>query len=385
MTAEAGASARRWEAGLDVVVVLTLAGQAWLDPAAVATGGGIVTMTVALTAAALRRRFPFAAVLTGAANSVSAGLLTDRLSLTVWILAQVCLFSVPLRRSPKATVATGVILAVSLLTNEMMRLDNAILDPLSMALIGWTAAIAGAGLTLRAHNDYLTAAHDQAAAAIAARDSEAARRVSDERLRIARDLHDAVAHNITVISLHAGAAERALDGYNPPARESLRHVREASRTVLSEMQSILRVLRTPAGTGEQDSVVTAAAISGLVDGFRRLGADIRVDDGARLDGLDPAADVAVYRLLQEALTNAQRHGHGPIDITVTRTGGELHLTVANRARPVTDPRARPGFGLIGMRERLASADGHLHIEQADGRFVLTASLPLAGTPYEEPR
>src|SRR6185295_6510600 len=115
-------------------------------------------------------------------------------------------------RSRAATLGAAVALAAVLFTDAVVRTRVAPLDPVSLALVGWTTAIAGAGLTLRAQRDHMEAVRRQADAAIAARNSEIRRRVSDERLRIARDLHDAVAHNIAVISLHAGAAEQALAG-----------------------------------------------------------------------------------------------------------------------------------------------------------------------------
>ncbi|GAA3147019.1 hypothetical protein GCM10010466_42550 [Planomonospora alba] len=366
---------RSWEIGLDVVVALAMIVQLWRNPAPWGTVEGVVIGMAALAAVVARRRFTMTAVITGTVASATTAAFAPALTLLVWILAQVCLFSVPLRRSRRATLAATAALAVVLFTAALLRPGVAPFDPAGLALIGWAVAVAGAGLTLRAQRDYLDAVREQARAALAARDSHIARRVSEERLRIARDLHDAVAHNITVISLHAGAADQALIDRPEHARESLRQVRTASRTVLREMQNILSVLRAGEDRGGRDPVIAAAAVPDLIKQFQHLGVDVVVDGGIDPENLEPVADVAVYRLLQEALTNAQRHGVGPIRINIARTAGELCLTVSNAVRPAL-PGSRPGFGLIGMRERVTSAGGSLDARYHADRFVLRVRLPL---------
>jgi signal transduction histidine kinase len=364
---------RWWEAGLDLVVVLAIVLQSARNPAAWTLQAWLIC-AVALVAVFARRRATLTSALAGAALSAAAAVYAPSIASLVWILAQVCLFSVPLRRSRRQTLLAGATLAAVLFADALLRMGVTAVDPVSLALVGWTAAVAGAGLTLRAQRDYLEAVRAQARAADAARDSAIARRVSDERLRIARDLHDAVAHNIAVISLHAGAADQALPARPAEARQALREVRAASRTVLSEMQSILAVLRGGESTADE-SVVTAAAVPDLVQQFRQAGFDIVCDAGLNLDDLEPAADVAAYRLLQEALTNAHRHGAGPIRISAARDGGMLRLTVSNAVRP-TSGAGRSGYGLIGMRERVVSAGGELDARFHGERFVLSARLPL---------
>jgi len=366
---------RWWEAGLDAVAALTVVVQLWRNPAVGATVPAAMVLLAALAAVAQRRRHTVAAVLVAAAASAAGALVAPDLTLALWILAQVCLFSVPLRRPRAVTLAATVGLGTVLFTDAVLRLRVSPLDPVSLALVGWTAAVAGAGLTLRAQRDYLDAVQQQARAAVAARDSAIGRRVTEERLRIARDLHDAVAHNIAVISLHAGAAEQALTARPAQARDSLRQVRTASRTVLGEMQAILSVLRSGTDADDHESTVSAAAIPDLIARWRALGVDVVPDGAFDFAGLEPAADVAVYRLLQEALTNAHRHGRGPVHIGVTRCAGELRLTVTNRTAPAP-PGGRPGFGLIGMRERVTSAGGTLHTRRGADRFELIARLPI---------
>jgi signal transduction histidine kinase len=366
---------RWWEAGLDAVAALTVIVQLWHDAAAVASVPATAALTTAVAAVALRRTHTVAAVLAVAGVSAIGALVAPDVTLAVWILAQVCLFSVPLRRSRTVTFAAAAGLAAVLFADAVLRIRVSPLDPVSLALVGWTAAVAGGGLTLRAQRDYLDAVQQQARAAVVARDSAIGQRVTEERLRIARDLHDAVAHNIAVISLHAGAAEQALTARPSAARDSLRRVRAASRTVLGEMQAILSVLRSSTNADDQEPLVSAAAIPDLLARWRALGVEVVPDGGLDFGGLDPAADVAAYRLLQEALTNAHRHGRGPVRIGVTRSAGQLRLTVTNQATPAPSG-SKPGFGLIGMRERVTSAGGTLDIRRGVDRFELIARLPL---------
>jgi len=365
---------RWWEAGLDAVAVLSVIVVVWRQPGVLTSPAALAVLIGVSVAVAARRRFALTAAAVAAAVSAAGALVTSDVILAVWVLAQVCLFSVPLRRSRAATLGAAVALAAVLFTDAVVRTRVAPLDPVSLALVGWTTAIAGAGLTLRAQRDHMEAVRRQADAAIAARNSEIRRRVSDERLRIARDLHDAVAHNIAVISLHAGAAEQALAGRPADAREALREVRGASRTVLGEMQSILRVLRSDADNDDAEPIISAATVPGLIAHFRALGVEV-VSDGLDLSGLEPAADVAAYRLLQEALTNAHRHGTGAIQVAATRANGELRLEVSNRVQ-LRRSGGTAGFGLIGMRERVNSAGGRLDTKHEEDRFVLTAHLPV---------
>jgi signal transduction histidine kinase len=208
---------RWWEAGLDAVAALAVIVQLWRDPAAGATVAAAAVLVTALAAVVLRRRHTVAAVLIVTGVSAGGALIAPDVTLAVWVLAQVCLFSVPLRRPRVVTLAATAGLGTVLFTDAVLRMRVSPLDPVSLALVGWTAAVAGGGLTLRAQRDYLDAVRQQARAAVVARDSAIGRRVTEERLRIARDLHDAVAHNIAVISLHAGAADHTVANRTVPA------------------------------------------------------------------------------------------------------------------------------------------------------------------------
>jgi signal transduction histidine kinase len=242
------------------------------------------------------------------------------------------------------------------------------LEPLALVMPLWTAAVVSTALALRGNREYVGALEATAAAATAARESEVQRRLGDERLRIARDLHDAVAHTVSIVTIHAGAAERYLDRDTEKARESLRLVRASARDVVAELQDIVTVLRTPdaeaaGGIESVDDLVAQARTAGAVVEYAH-------DD---LGDVDRAVGLTAYRIVQESLTNARKHGAGAITVEVRREAAAVRVRVDNA---VASPfRRGAGFGLLGMRERAASVHGTLSTSEEGGRFAVEAILP----------
>ena len=218
---------------------------------------------------------------------------------------------------------------------------------------------------------------------------EALRRVDEERLRIARELHDIVAHSMATISVQAGAAEHVLESNPAAALDALRAIRLASKDGLRELRAILNVLRQadesdpaqPApGLAQLDTLVTGASKAGLPTMVRQEGTPWPLPAGV---------DLAAYRIIQESLTNAIRHA-GPARATVSLCYGDSALTleVADTGRgaaPVTHGPSG-GHGLIGMQERAASVGGSLHAGPlATGGYSVVAVLPAdrpASVPAE---
>jgi signal transduction histidine kinase len=373
---------RRWERFLDGAAVIAVGAELWRQATTEVSWLGLALLAVAAAAVALRRRLSLPAVAVATLASALVGFAPSS-AVPVWVLTQVCAFAIPLRwkRGPSIGVAIGV--SVTLYVTAIARLQVGPLDPIVLILPVWTVAVVGIALSLRDHTDYTAALYASARAALDARESEMMHRVADERLRIARDLHDAVAHNVAIINVHAGAAERVLADAPPTVRASLTEIRNASRTVLEELQEIVSLLRRARGPDDPDpSPTTAAGIPALIESFRAVG--MRID--ATVDGdtaLTPAANAAAYRVVQEALTNAHRHGTGSATIDVRPDGTQLHIDIEN---PVDGARRLDGsgFGLVGMRERVTAAGGTLDIRASTGRFAIHVRLPLAhpvaGTP-----
>lgn len=207
----------------------------------------------------------------------------------------------------------------------------------------------------------------------------AEQRLQAERLRIARDLHDVVGHNLSVIALHSGVAAEAVGRDDDAARGALEHVRQATSGTLHELRSTVRVLRAPVGLGTAASPAPTglAGVAALAASARATGlaVDVTLDvpDGV----LDGAIDAAAYRIVQEALTNTLRHAAASrVTVSARVDGGRLAIRVSDDGRGA-GPTPVPGSGISGMRERAALLGGTLTTGDApDGGFVVAAGLPL---------
>lgn len=219
-----------------------------------------------------------------------------------------------------------------------------------------------------------------------------------ERLRIARDLHDVLAHHLTLVNAQAGVANYLLDTNPAAAGRALRDIHRHTGDALNELRATVGLLRhVNDATGDQPGenlrpVPGMSQLTPLIDGFKAVGADITVDLTGDVDGTLPAlpthVDLAAYRIVQEALTNATKHAPGsPVRLRLDRTLQQMGITVGNG--PPRDPAfhhaAGTGNGLIGMRERVRSCGGTIHTgPSADGGFLVTATLPVTATTEGTP-
>ncbi len=277
--------------------------------------------------------------------------------------------------APVGIAAVAGLIAASIVVTLTTGMDTRFLQ------VGLTVALAGAlGDAARSRRAYVEAVVERARRAEQTREAEARRRVTEERLRIARDLHDAVAHQISVISLNAGVASSALETRPERAREALATIRSASREVLGEIGSMLTVLRTPEEIGirEQPGL---ARLPDITESVRVAGWDVVVRDEIGLDtAIVPlGVDIVAYRVVQEGLTNALKHGTARrAHVLLRRDGDVLEVVVTNPWQGAAEPRDLPtsGFGLVGLRERVDSVGGALEAGPAPGGFRLAARLPL---------
>ena len=204
----------------------------------------------------------------------------------------------------------------------------------------------------------------------------AERALVDERRRLAGEVHDVVGHTLAASMLHTTAARLSIRSDPDAAITSLERAEEQGRRSMDDIRSVVRLLR--------DDTVTAAParlvdeLPELVEGFRSAGIDVTFTPMGRLDELRTATAITVYRVVQEGLTNAVRHGAGVIDATVTVVGDldDVEIEIANDRRPRSAAPV-PGSGLAGMRERVGAIDGTLEAGPADGgrRWVLRARIP----------
>lgn len=256
------------------------------------------------------------------------------------------------------------------------------LSPKALLLFQVPLIVGAIGIAIGTQRDYRIAAEERALRAEESRDYNSQRRVADERLRIARDLHDVIAHHMAVIKVQSSTAQHLLRSNPDAAAKSLANVVDSSRDVLEELHVMVGVLRSepddddgsmrPApGLGQLDALVAQTSAAGL--------AVTRRDSGAARP-LSPTLDLVAYRIVQEALTNAGKHGDATADVSLTFDPDRLTIVVSN---PVSGPApdagtgAGEGFGLVGMRERAAAVGGTLSAGRSGGFFVVTATLPTA--------
>jgi signal transduction histidine kinase len=254
------------------------------------------------------------------------------------------------------------------------------------AVVGLVAAMyviaVALALAASARRAAIEAVRDRAERAEATREVEASRRVAEERLRIARELHDVIGHHVAVVGVQAAVASRLLDTKPDAARTALEHVQDASEAVLAELGSLVRVLRDPGEAAPDGPAAGLDALDRLLDEARSAGLELTATTVGARRPLPPVLDLAAYRIIQESLTNARKHGAGAAALRVEYGPDELRVTTTNRVR--AEPPGVPdgGFGLVGLRERAAAVGGALSTRAADGRFVLSATLPLP--PITEP-
>jgi signal transduction histidine kinase len=221
----------------------------------------------------------------------------------------------------------------------------------------------------------------------AEREAERERRLAaaEERGRIARDLHDSAGHAINTILVHAGMGRLQTKRDPESAREAFQTIEELARETVGEIDQMVRVLREDAPPSDGRAVVEPppglAALDGLVERHRAAGLDVTTTIRGDRRPLPPGVDRAAYRILQEALTNAARHGNGGAHVEVAFGPSALDVDVANSLSPDRATRATGGgHGIVGMRERAALLGGTLEAGARDGRFELHAHLPVADNP-----
>jgi signal transduction histidine kinase len=211
----------------------------------------------------------------------------------------------------------------------------------------------------------------------AEREAERERRLAtaEERMRIARDLHDSAGHAINVILVQAGAA-RLLQERDPAgARAALQTVEEVARDTLGEIDVLVRALREDLPAGEVEPPPGLAALGALADRYRVSGLSVTVTMDGERRPLSPAVDQAAYRILQEALTNAAWHGRGTAEVEIEFAPRTLEIAVTNPAAPSSPERDGGGHGIVGMRERAQLLGGTLEAGADNGSFSVHARLP----------
>lgn len=215
------------------------------------------------------------------------------------------------------------------------------------------------------------------------RAQEVRRSTYEERLRIAREVHDVVGHSLSVISMQAGVALHVLQKRPDQVEASLEAIRSTSKDALEELRGTLAVFRGPEADEQRAPQPGLARLDELMSPLRAAGTEVELrvesgEDGA-LPRVPASVDHAAYRIIQEALTNVVRHsgGAGAI-VRISHDDALLIIEVSDDGPPVREAGIVPGNGISGMRERAMAVGGHLVIEAHQGRVSVRAELPIAG-------
>lgn len=384
MTTLVGSTTRRPG---DVALALAAAVLMVLGTSGVSTRGdppeplGWLLLVTAAAVLTFRRRWPTAVMWA----TITAGFIYDALGnpgAFYTVAIGIGIYSVAAARR-RWTAVAGVLVAVGVFfaADLVVETGHTLTGEGALWFVGWMTVALLLGEVTRGRFQYMAAAEQRAFEAERTREEEARRRAGEERMRIARELHDVLAHSISIITVQAGAALHHLDTHPDQAREALITVRETGKQVLRELRSSLGVLREPTtdidapraptpGIGEIDDLIAAS---------RQTGIDLTLQEQGDLDSIPADVGLAVYRIVQEALTNVTRHaGKASATVTIDHRPGELLVRVDdNGSGSTTEP--SHGHGLTGMRERVTALGGHLHAGSRPdgGGFRVEGRIPLS--------
>jgi signal transduction histidine kinase len=340
----------------------------------------LLLMVLGAAALVLRRRAPKAVLAVTGVLSVIESVTGDPRA-PVAMSAVIALYTVASTTDRPTTWRVGLLTMTVLTAAAMLAGPLPWYAQENLAIVAWTGIGATAGDAVRSRRAFIQAIRERAERAERTREEEARRRVAEERLRIARDLHDVVAHHIALVNVQAGVAAHVMDKRPDQAKEALGHVREASRSALNELRATVGLLRqSDDPEAPTEPAPGLSRLEELAGTFRNAGLPVEVARADADTDLPAAVDLAAYRIIQEALTNAQKHA-GPgakAEVSVVRVGSNIEVTVLDDGSDnAPEPATGGGHGLLGMRERVTALGGTLTTGPRYGRgFRVHAILPL---------
>jgi signal transduction histidine kinase len=306
------------------------------------------------------------------------------------LVTMVALYTVALDSSRRVTVTVASCTAMVLAVSGVVFGERWWLSPVIVSSVAQTGLAAAVGEAVRSKRAYVAAIEERAHRAERTREEEAARRVMEERLRIARELHDVLAHHVALINVQAGVASHVLETEPGQAREALAHIRQAGRSALEELRTTVGLLRQPSTRPDDGDAETAPEpvpgldrLPQLIASFTATG--LRIEHHVEGDPreLPATVDLAGYRIVQEALTNVRKHAPGATALVrLTYLPGRFRVEVTDTGTSAPPHAAAgTGHGLLGMRERALSVGGVFSADaEPDSGFRVTAVLPAVAAP-----
>jgi signal transduction histidine kinase len=303
------------------------------------------------------------------------------------VAVDIALYSVA-RSEPRTTaVAAGAVTAVTLFVASGLGGPFGWLGGTNTVMVVCVIAAVAIGMAVAARHQVFVTMQERAERAERDREDEARRRVDAERLRIARELHDVVAHTMSMINIQAGVAAHVLDERPEQAAQALSAIKEASREGLRELRAVLNVLRKVEESEDTAPAPRLDQLTALVDATNQAGIRTSIQfEGPRPASLPSGIELAAYRIVQESLTNVLRHA-GPgacASVTVSFQPGRLVLDVIDDGKPAlvtagSGAGAGAGAGIPGMRERAAAFGGTVSAGPRDvGGWRVRAVLEVQG-------
>jgi signal transduction histidine kinase len=371
----------RRRAGDLLVVALAVFSQLefWLGSIPEPRAGAAFGVAAALPLLA-RRRYPFAAPLIVVAVVVVTSFVAPRAEeegVTIIVALILAMWALGLRNERTRAVMGGVLaIAAAQIVNRNFEEGLNAADVLFTVLLVWAPLIAGQALR---HREQRAAELEARAERLAREREERARTaVAEERARVARELHDVVAHSISVMTIQAGAARLLIDDDPLRADGPLQAVEDTGRQTLAELRSLVGVLHAgelALGLAPQPGLDDLPA---LAESVRAAGLPVVMTVDGEPEGVPPGVDLTAYRIVQEALTNTLKHaGPASARVTVRYRPGSIDLEILDDGAAAGNGRAGGGHGLVGMRERVALYGGELQAgTQPGGGFAIRARLPL---------
>ncbi|MEV4891771.1 sensor histidine kinase [Nonomuraea sp. NPDC055795] len=338
-------------------------------------GGALVVLTA--VPLAVRRQWPVGALLASAVPDTLFNALGYSMGLAS-VAGLVLLYSVAARRGLAVALAALMFAVLVYATGALLSPLDALTWADHLVVVVLLAGAWGVGRAIRLRRAYFEELKDRAARLERAREADTRAARAEERSRIARELHDVIAHHVSVMTVQAAAARKVLLSDPELASEALSAVEHTGRKAMAEMRDIVGVLRagSPAELGPQPGM---SALPALVEQMREAGLATRLTVEGHETPVPAGIELAAYRLVQEGLTNSLRHA-GPgaeAVVTVRHEPRELDVRVADDGRGAAGVAARPGHGLVGIRERVALYGGILSIgPRPGGGFEVRARFPL---------
>ena len=321
---------------------------------------GYVLLVSAGASVALWRRWP--KVVVGVVTVVLACMIGRHYpNGPVWVTGWLATLALSLRTNRRTALigAAAMILVLSVVALTVDGRHTPWIFPL--IFVGWSAAAVLLGETLRNRRAYLTSLEERARNLEHTREEEARRRVAEDRLHIARDLHDSVAHAMATINVQAGAAAHVLPRRPEAAREALAAIQRASGDVLDELNAMVGLLRDSTESAQRAPTPSLSEIDHLVEATRDAGVSVSLVVDGPTELVPAAVGTAAYRIVQESLTNVIKHAGASAAQVHVRAGRDrgLAVEVCDDGTGGSTRSAGTGVGIRGMRERAASTGGVL--------------------------